>query len=615
MQLLNHINSREDLLAVPCEDEPLLCQEIRQWLVENVAKTGGHLASNLGIVELQIAIEKSFDTRVDRLVYDVGHQSYVHKILTGRWEQLGTLRTFGGISGFPKPEESDTDAFVAGHASNAVSVALGMARARTLQHADYNVIALLGDGAMTGGLFYEGMNDAGASKEPLIVILNDNEMSIAKNVGGIAGHLKLIRSRPGYFKIKRNYRRLTRTLPGGQHLYNLTHWVKDRLKRRLVGVTIFEEMGFQYMGPVDGHDITRLIYMLRRAKEMQGPVLLHVLTTKGKGYAPAEQNPAAFHGVGRFTPETGVPCSSGCETFSDVFGKTLCQLAAEESRLCAITAAMCQGTGLMQFARQYPKRYFDVGIAEGHAVCLAGGLAKQGMIPVVAVYSTFLQRAYDMILQDVAMQKLHVIFAIDRAGLVGQDGETHQGVFDVGYLRTVPGMTVLCPANAKELERMLSQAVCQLEGPIAIRYPRGGDGIYTKVCLTPRLRTGKDCTIVAYGTMVNEALQAAAMLTQQGVDASVVKLNQIAPLELDAVLESARETGLLIVAEETIRIGCIGQEIAAAVVRENIACRVLLINLGDRFIQHGTVAQLRSSCGIDAPAITRAVVEALHGKE
>lgn len=616
MQILEHINSREDLLAVPWEQEAQLCQEIRQWLVQNVAKTGGHLASNLGIVELQVAIEKEFDTRRDRLVFDVGHQSYVHKILTGRRDAMTGLRTLDGISGFPKPDESGTDAFVAGHASNAVSVALGMARARTLQGADYNVIALLGDGAMTGGLFYEGMNDAGASKEPLIVILNDNEMSIAKNVGGIAGHLKLIRCRPGYFKLKRNYRRLTKALPGGQHLYNVTHRLKDRLKRRLVGVTIFEEMGFQYMGPVDGHDITRLIYMLRRAKEMQGPVLLHVLTKKGKGYAPAEENPALFHGIGQFDPVTGVPSADGGgPVFSDVFGKTLCSLAQTEPRLCAITAAMCYGTGLEGFARQFPKRYFDVGIAEGHAVCLAGGLAKQGMIPVVAVYSTFLQRAYDMLLQDVAMQRLHVVFAVDRAGLVGPDGETHQGIFDAAYLRTVPGMTVLCPANGRELERMLSQAICQMDGPVAVRYPRGGDGAYTGVCLDPVLRPGRDVTIIAYGTMINEALQAAQLLEARGIRAAVLKLNAIAPLDLEQVLDSARETGLVIVAEEAIDAGCVGQAIAAALAAENFPCRVLRVNLGDRFIQHGTVPALRLRCGIDAAGIATKVEEALHGEE
>ena len=612
MRILNHIDSHEDLLAVSRQDEPVLCDEIRQWLVENVSKTGGHLASNLGIVELQVAIEKEFDTRVDRLVYDVGHQSYVHKILTGRRDAMASLRTLGGISGFPKPVESETDAFVAGHASNAVSVALGMARARTLQKADYNVIALLGDGAMTGGLFYEGMNDAGASKEPLIVILNDNEMSIAKNVGGIAGHLKLIRSRPGYFKIKKTYRRVTKSVPGGRYLYNATHRIKDWLKRRLLGVTIFEEMGFQYMGPVDGHDITRLIYMLRRAREMQGPVLLHVLTKKGKGYEPAEKNPDIFHGVGKFDPATGVPEPNGAETFSDAFGSAVCEIARENPRVCAITAAMCHGTGLQEFARQYPRRYYDVGIAEGHAVAMAGGLAKQGMVPVIAVYSTFLQRAYDMLIQDVAMQHLHVVFAVDRAGLVGQDGETHHGIFDVSYLQTIPGVTVLCPATLAELSQMLRQAVEDIDGPVVVRYPRGTNGMLTRTHPQGVLRVGGDCTIAAYGTMVNEALEAAQLLSVQGIEAEVIKLNCIAPLDMTQILASVQKTGLLVMPEETVASGCVGSQAASRLLEADISCRMRLLNLGNRFIQHGSVAQLRALSEIDARAIATTVKEALR---
>ena len=612
MQILNHINSHEDLVAVSRQNEPILCGEIRQWLVDNVSQTGGHLASNLGIVELQVAIEKEFDTRIDRLVYDVGHQSYVHKILTGRRDDMRSLRTLGGISGFPKPSESETDAFIAGHASNAVSVALGMARARTLQQEDYHVIALLGDGAMTGGLFYEGMNDAGASKEPLIVILNDNEMSIAKNVGGIAGHLKLIRSRPGYFKIKRAYRNFTKSVPGGQGLYRATHKFKDWLKRRLLGVTIFEEMGFQYMGPVDGHDITRLIYMLRRAKELRCPVVLHAVTKKGKGYKPAEQNPHIFHGIGKFDPETGIPVSSGKVGFSDVFGKTICDIAKENPKVCAVTAAMCHGTGLVDFAREYPDRYFDVGIAEGHAVAMAGGLAKQGMAPVFAVYSTFLQRAYDMLIHDVAMLHLHVVFAIDRAGLVGQDGETHHGIFDISYLRTVPGITVLCPANLKELELMLRQAVSDYDGPVAVRYPRGTDGVLTEPTSQPVLREGADCTLVAYGTMVNEALLAAEKLAADGMEAEVIKLNAVMPLDMKPVMDSVRKTGLLVVAEEAVCAGCVGGEIAARLLEEKVNCQMRLMNLGNRFIQHGSVAQLRELAQIDAAAIEETVKEALR---
>ena len=425
MTLLDTINSREALCALNDAQLRQLCDEIRQFLVLNVARTGGHLASNLGVVELSVALERVFDTSRDRLLFDVGHQSYVHKILTGRRDEFRTLRMFGGLAGFPKPSESVTDPFVAGHASSSVSTALGMARARTLQHEDYHVVALMGDGAMTGGLAYEAMNDAGESSEQLIVILNDNGMSITPNVGGIAQHLALIRTRPGYYRIKKAYRAVTAKVPGGKCLYRLTHRLKEHWKRMLFGTTFFEEMGFEYYGPVDGHDLKRLEYMLRLVKDRRHPVLLHVITQKGKGYAPAEENPDVFHGIGHFYLETGMDPSCGhLPTFSDTFSETIDALGAQEPRICAITAAMLRGTGLDAFAAHYPERCFDVGIAEGHAVSMAGGLAKQGMIPVVAIYSTFLQRAYDMLLQDVAMLGLHVVFAVDRAGLACARGAT-----------------------------------------------------------------------------------------------------------------------------------------------------------------------------------------------
>ena len=485
MALLDTIHSREDLLRLDHQQQLELCTEIRHFLVAHISRTGGHLASNLGVVELTLALHLVFDTSKDRLVFDVGHQAYVHKILTGRMDKFQGLRTFGGIAGFPKPSESVHDAFIAGHASNSVSVALGMARARTLRGSEEQVIALLGDGAMTGGLAYEGLNDAGASGEPLIVVLNDNGMSIKPNVGGISKHLKLIRTKPGYFGIKMAYRRFTHAVPGGKFLYGITHRLKAFLKRHLVGITLFEEMGFSYIGPVDGSDIGRLTELLRYARELRCPVLLHVITKKGAGYGPAEEMPDRFHGVGAFDSASGATPPARSVTFSSTFGDTMLELAAEDARFCAVTAAMQQGTGLDGFAARYPERFFDVGIAEGHAVAMAAGLAKQGMIPVVAVYSTFLQRAFDMLLHDVGLLQLHVVFAVDRAGLVGEDGETHHGVFDVGYLRQIPGMRVLCPANQAELRIMLRRAALEMQGPVAIRYPRGGDGFLKSVCSKP----------------------------------------------------------------------------------------------------------------------------------
>ena len=612
MSLLNQINNREDLCRLEPGQLESLCREIREFLVENVSKTGGHLASNLGIVELTVAIERVFDTSRDRLLFDVGHQSYVHKILTGRRDAFSTLRTYGGIAGFPKPSESETDAFVAGHASSAVSTALGMARARTLMHQDYHVIALMGDGAMTGGLAYEGMNDAGESNEPMIVILNDNGMSITPNVGGISRHLTEIRTRAGYFRMKKAYRKVILHVPGGKAIYRFTHRAKEWWKRKLLSSTLFEEMGFEYYGPLDGHDVERLEYMLKIAKSCKKPVLLHVVTQKGKGYAPAEENPDIFHGIGCFDPSSGK--TSACsqrKTFSATFGDTLCALAAENPSVCAISAAMIDGTGLKEFSKQFPTRCFDVGIAEGHAVSMAGGLAKQGMIPVVAIYSTFLQRAYDMILQDVSMQNLHVVFAVDRAGLVGEDGETHHGVFDVGFLRSVPHMQVLCPANQAELEEMLRRAVLEMDGPVAIRYPRGCDGVYQEIPAGPVLKPGSDITMISYGKLIDQVLDAAQRLETEGIHGEVIKLPSVKPIDLKVIAASVRKTGHLLIAEEVVCIGCAGKEIAAMLRMQGIIVPTAMVNIGDQYVTHGSVAQLYEQLGLDGKSLARRAKEVL----
>ena len=605
-----HLHEITDLQA------KLLCDQIRERIVDSVSRTGGHLASSLGVVEATVAIHRVFDLDTDRLVFDVGHQCYAHKILTRRDGQMDSLRKLGGLSGFPKPREHRADAFIAGHASNAVSVALGMARARTICGEDYSVLAMLGDGAMTGGLAYEGLSDAGQSGEPLVVILNDNGMSITKNVGGVSSYLARQRLKSQYLQFKKVYRKVTGATALGRGLYRITHRAKQAVKGAILPCSMFEDMGFTYLGPVDGHDVNYLTRLLRYAKELNCPVLLHIKTVKGKGYPPAEKEPDRFHGIGPFHREDGTPLGVGGESFSSVFGRTLCQIAAEREDVCAITAAMQSGTGLDGFAEEFPHRFFDVGIAEGHAVALAAGMAKQRVIPVAAIYSTFLQRAYDMLIHDVAIQGLHVVFAVDRAGLSGEDGETHHGVFDTAYLSSVPGMKIYCPANFQELEAMLRYAVEKGRGPVAVRYPKGGEGEFRALCGIEGagvIRPGTDVTVVAYGTMVNEALSAAKLLEERGKSAQVVKLNSISPLDVDAVAACARKTGRLVVAEECMDAGCVGRRLAGELALRGLGgVRTALVKLGERFVQHGTVAELRQLCGIDGASICRRALEVME---
>ena len=612
--ILETIHSPADVKALDEAKLPQLCQELREFLVENVSQTGGHLAANLGAVELTVAIHRVFDTTRDRLVFDVGHQSYVHKALTGRQAQFPTLRQFGGLSGFPKPRESVHDAFIAGHASNSVSVALGMAHARTLKKEDYSVLALIGDGALTGGLAYEGLNNAGSSGEPLIVILNDNGMSINPNVGAMTAHLSGLRSKPAYYHFKKWYRGLFGEEPEKNALYRFNHRLKTNIKKNLwPSSTLFEDMGFTYLGPIDGHDIPRLCDVLQWAKELNGPVLLHVHTQKGRGYRFAEENPGKFHGISPFDPATGELKKPGGKTFSAVFGETLCDCAREDGRVCAITAAMADGTGLSPFAKEFPERFFDVGIAEGHGVTMAAGLASQGMIPAFAVYSTFLQRGYDMLMHDVSLQNLHVVLGVDRAGLVGSDGETHHGCFDALFLSAIPGFTVLCPANFAELRTMTRQALFDCTGPVAIRYPRGGEGDFredtageTAVCL----RQGTDVTLLAHGILINHVLKAADLLTEKGVSAQVIKLNRIAPLASGEIAALLGDTDILLVAEDSFGAGCVGQRVAAKLTQHGLAPHKLILkNLGKTYAPEGSVAELERSFGLNAAAIVFAVEE------
>ncbi len=604
------------------EERETLCNEIRAFLVEHVSKTGGHLASNLGVVELTVAIETVFNTNIDRLVFDVGHQSYVHKLLTGRQADFDRLRQIGGIAGFPKPSESESDAFVAGHASSSVSIALGMARARTLQKEHYHVVALFGDGAATGGMIYEGLNDAAVSKEPMVIILNDNEMSIDRNVGGMAKHLSRLRTKERYLGAKRRYRRFLDKIPGGSTIYRFSSLVKDRLKNIVLPGTLFENMGLTYLGPVDGHDLNELIRILRVAKGMGEPVVVHVMTKKGNGFKFAENEPSKFHGVGMFNPDSGEVPAKSAPDFSAAFGNAMVQLAKEHLNLCAITAAMPGGTGLLKFKELYPNRLFDVGIAEEHAVSMAGGLAKQGMVPVVALYSTFLQRTYDQLLQDIAMLKLHVVFAVDRAGLVGEDGETHHGTFDTGFLRQIPGMTVLCPGSEKELSEMLRWAVEDHDGPVAIRYPRGGDrGLsessfaasddIAKVGALTCHRKGNDAAILTYGVYVSEALQAAEELSEKGVDTTVLRLMSINPLPIQQIKEELGNCRRLVIAEEALN-GCgVADALISRLVQVLPDCRFETIDLGSNFVTHGNISELYRHCSVDSKAIVRRVTEVL----
>ena len=616
--ILETIHDPRDIKALNDSQTQLLCTELREFLLKNVSKTGGHLASNLGAVELTVAIHRVFDTSRDRLVFDVGHQCYTHKILTGRREQFSSLRQYGGLSGFPKPRESGHDAFIAGHASNSVSVALGMARARTLQHQDYSVLALIGDGALSGGLAYEGLNNAGASGEPLIVILNDNGMSIDGNVGAVSEHLGLLRSKPAYYEFKKAYRDLLDRNAVGRAVYGFNHHLKTNVKKALLpNSTMFEDMGFTYLGPVNGHDVGQLTNTLKWAKDLNCPVLVHVHTKKGKGYPPAEREPERYHGVGKFDPRMGVPREHKRD-FSAVFGDELCKLAKNDETICAITAAMRDGTGLHDFSEQYPVRFFDVGIAEGHAVAMAAGMAKQGLKPVAAIYSSFLQRAYDMLIHDTSLQRLHLVLGVDRAGIVGNDGDTHNGCFDISYLSSVPYMRILCPASFAELRAMLRKAVLELDGPVAVRYPRGGEGAYRDCNLEPVtvLHEGSDLTILTYGVGTNDVLQAADLLAQQGVSAEVVKLAQVAPLELAPVLASLHKTGRLLAVEDVCSANCVGEQVLSAAEQAGIPLKAArLLNLGNGIIPHGAPDVLKAAYGLDARAIAAAAQAMRSGEK
>lgn len=595
-----------------------LCQSLREQIVSTVSQNGGHLASNLGAVELTVALHTVFDTAHDRLVFDVGHQCYPHKIITGRGEQMNTLRQQGGLAGFPKPSESPHDAFVAGHASNSVAVAVGMAHSREIQNLNHSVIALLGDGALTGGLAYEGLAAGGSVNGQLLVILNDNGMSITRNVGGISNYLAKQRLKSEYLTFRQKYRKFMYLTSFGRRAHGYVHKVKQAIKSALLPCSLFEQMGYTYLGPVDGHDLTKLVQILSYAKEQNKPMVLHVRTQKGRGYTPAENSPDAYHGISPFEIATGQVKKSGGATFTATFGTKLTEIATEHTNVVAITAAMPTGTGVDIFGKTHPDRTFDVGIAEGCAVSMAAGMAKQGIVPVFAVYSTFLQRGFDMLLHDVALENLHVVLGVDRAGLVGDDGETHHGVFDVAYLSAVPQLTLYAPASHSELEDMLQVAITEKTGAVALRYPRGGEGGYTARYsgqVADVLQTGEQITLVSYGMLINQVLACAKLLEEVGIHAEVIKLNQLAPLDGTAVLGSVQNTGALLVAEDCVGQGSVGEKLACFVAERGLQANICLVNLGDEFVTHGAVPMLQKMKSLDPEGLRDRCLEVLsHGK-
>lgn len=610
--ILDTICSPQDVKELPFEQLDVLCTQIRERLIQTTAKTGGHLASNLGTVELTVALHRVFDCPDDQIVWDVGHQCYTHKLLTGRREQFSTLRQEGGLSGFPKRKESEYDAFIAGHSSTSISVASGLARAKKLQNDQHHVIAVIGDGAFTSGLAFEGANNAARFGDNLIVILNDNKMSISKNVGSFSKYLSKIRARPAYFRTKDRVESICNHLPLiGKPLNQLLVWLKTTMKTVVYGSNWFEDMGFCYLGPIDGHNMETLCDVLQRAKNLHRPVFLHIETQKGKGYSYAEENPGEYHGTSGFDIDTGKSFSSASTNFSNEFGLYLTELAKRDERICAITAAMKYGTGLNHFSRAFGQqgRFFDVGIAEPHAVTFAGGLAANGMLPVFAVYSSFLQRCYDQIIHDLSIEQQHVVIGIDRAGIVGSDGETHQGLFDVAMLSSVPGITLYSPATYEEMRCSLYKSLYEHTGVCCVRYPRGGESklpafdpqapwaIETKGA-KPRL------LLVTYGKLGVQAVQAAQTLSQQGVPTAVLKLLRLLPFCEEAV-EQAMQAEYVLFAEEGIESGGIGQMFGSRLLENGFQGHYRVLAVHDRFVEQATPDRALALCGLDAQSMVQ----------
>ena len=614
--VLEKINQVGDIKQIPPEEYDTLAEEIRHFLVEKISRSGGHLASNLGVVELTMALHLCFDFPKDKVVWDVGHQSYTHKLLTGRKSGFDELRKYGGMRGFPKRKESDCDCFDTGHSSTSISAGIGLVAARDLQDGDEHVISVIGDGALTGGMAYEALNNASRLKRNFIIILNDNNMSIAENVGGMSEYLNGLRTNEAYTNFKTGVEQSLSRIPGGSHLANQLKKTKSGIKQLFIPGMLFENMGITYLGPVDGHDIGKLQDILNKAKKVKGAVLVHVLTRKGNGYVPAERHPARFHGAEPFDIETGLPLNKKKKAnYQDVFSTCMVKLGQRNEKVVAITAAMPDGTGLKRFKNIYPDRFFDVGIAEGHAVTFAAGLAAGGMRPIFAVYSSFLQRAYDQVLHDVCIQNLPVVFAIDRAGLVGSDGETHQGIFDLSYLSSIPNMHIMAPKNKWELSDMLKYAV-EFDGPIALRYPRGEayDGL--KEYRRP-IEYGKseviyeeeDIALLAVGNMVKIAEQVRKNLKEIGYSCTLVNARFVKPIDTEVLDMLSADHKLLVTMEENVRSGGYGEKVMDYVVEQELPVKLLNISLPDEYVEHGNVSLLYEEVGIDAQTVTKRIIE------
>lgn len=613
--ILNRIQSTGDIKKLNEGELKQLCKELRKFLLQKVSKTGGHLASNLGVVELTVALEYCFDLPQDKIVWDVGHQAYIHKMLTGRKDRFDTLRQLDGLSGFPKPEESACDAFATGHSSTSISAALGLAKARDLMGGREHIIAVIGDGSMTGGLAYEALNNAGKDHTRLIVILNDNQMSIDTNVGAMSRHLNMLRTSYQYQGWKDAVRQFRENVPViGEGTYQALKHVRDGAKLLLTGGALFEQMGFKYIGPVDGHDLPEMIELLQGVKEMNRPVLIHVKTIKGKGYSHAEERPWDYHGVSAFDLKTGKALSKGGKSWSAVFGDKMVEIGRQNQRVVGITAAMTSGTGFGKFQQNFPKRFFDVAIAEQHGTTFAAGLARGGMIPVFAVYSSFLQRAYDQLIHDVCMENLHVVFAIDRAGIVGSDGETHQGVFDLSFLSHIPNMTVLSPKNDWELGEMLDFAVNHWNGPIAVRYPRGTAETAFGEQKQPItygkaewIEDGEKIAILAEGHMLKAAAGAAEMLKADGYQPMLVNMRFIKPLDTEMLLRAAEKCSHIVTIEDNLKMGGLGAKVLEFYGEKGIQTDVLQLGFPDKYIEQGTQSQLFERYGLDAAGIYESI--------
>lgn len=615
-KILESISSPQDIKTLDTVKMNELADDIRELLINSVSRCGGHLAANLGVVELTIALHYVFNTPEDRIIWDVGHQSYVHKILTGRWQRMNSLRQFGGLSGFPKSEESPHDAFNTGHSSTSISAALGLVLARDIRKEKHSVVAVIGDGALTGGMAFEALNHAGQEGRDLIVVLNDNEMSISRNVGAMSAYLNRLRTDPSYSRKKEEIETALNRIPGiGPNIARAAGRFKDMVKYFMVPGILFEELGFTYIGPVNGHNLEELITVLANVRKMKGPVLVHTITQKGRGYQPALNDPDRFHGIGPFDIGTGKQRPRTIKTYTEVFGEFILDQAEEDDRVVAITAAMASGTGLVEFSKRYPDRFFDVGICEQHAVTLAAGLARGGMRPVVAIYSTFLQRAYDQIVHDVALQKLPVIFAIDRAGLVGEDGPTHHGVFDLSYLRNIPNLVIMAPSNEIELRNMFHTAF-NIEGPVAIRYPRGmGEGL--EIAGPSRLlelgqgrilEEGDDLAIIAVGQGVNIGAEVRKLLASKGISVMLLDARFVKPLDSKMICRAAMRCEHVLCIEDNCLAGGFGSAVLELLEDNNIKAKVLRVGIPDDFIEHGRLDQLLEYLNMDPESIAETVI-------